>query len=183
VEFALGISAALIGAGGAFAGAWLSGRHERELEELRWRKTRSDEAADATAAAVVELTSHLASALHTIEWFTAAATLRVELFNEQRIIDYDNDMRAHLTGTVQGLVRVAHHDEPAFRTLERLTKSVWELDWQVATAAASYWSDPEETRAKIAAAFPSAGELVKALPHQIADVLPRAVPSGMNRPG
>ena len=68
--------AALIGAGGAFAGVWLSGRHERKLEHERWLRVRREEADDARAAAVVELTTHLASALQTIVWFTAAAGMR-----------------------------------------------------------------------------------------------------------
>jgi hypothetical protein len=77
-----------------------------------------------TAAAVGELTKHLASALQNITWFTAAAGMRAHPFTEQTIIDYDTDMRAILAETIQSLVAVAHQDKEAFRTLEQLTKEV-----------------------------------------------------------
>ena len=146
MEFALGIVAALIGASGAFAGAWLSGRHERQLEHERWANTRQDAADDARAAAVTELTKHLAAASQTITWFTTGAAMRSQLFSEQTITNYDTDMRTHLTATIQGLVAVAHRDEAAFRTLEQLVREVWSLDWQVASETAVYWSDPEAAR-------------------------------------
>ena len=82
--------AAPIGATGAFAGAWLSGRHERRLEHERWLNARQEAAEDARAAAVVDLTTHLAAALQTIVWFTAAAGMREQRFTEQTILDYDD---------------------------------------------------------------------------------------------
>jgi hypothetical protein len=174
VEFALGILAALIGAGGAFAGAWLSRRHERQLEQDRWWRSRQDAVEDARADAVVELTKHLASALQNITWFTTAAGMREQLFTEQTIIDYDTDMRTHLTATIQSLVAVAHRDKEAFRTLEQLTKEVWALDWAVASHAAGYWSDPQEARTKIRGAAGQAILLEQSLPHRIVDVLHHA---------
>jgi hypothetical protein len=173
MEFALGILAALIGASGAFVGAWLSGRHERELEQERWRHTRQDSAEDARAAAVTELTKHLASAVQTITWFTSGAGMRSQLFTAETITAYDTDMRAHLTATIQGLIAVAHRDEAAFHTLEELVKEVWALDWQVASDAADFWSDPEAARTKISGATGRATTLEQSLPHRIVDVLHR----------
>lgn len=173
MEFALGILAALIGASGAFTGAWLSGRHERQLEQERWRRSRQDAADDARAAAVGELTKHLASAMQNITWFTAAAGMRAQLFNEQTIIDYDTDMRERLAATIESLVAVAHQDDEAFRTLEKLTKEVWKLDWRVASYAAGYWADPEEARNAISSAVSEASALEMSLPHRIVNVLHR----------
>jgi hypothetical protein len=177
MEFALGILAALIGASGAFAGAWLSGRHERQLEHERWARTRQDSADDARAAAVTELTKHLASALQTITWFTTGAGMRSQLFSEQTITNYDTDMRTHLTATIQGLVAVAHRDEAAFRTLEQLVREVWRLDWQVASEAAVFWSDPEAARTNILGVSRTAIDLEQSLPQRIVDVL-RSRPTG-----
>ena len=177
MEFALGIVAALIGASGAFAGAWLSGRHERQLEQERWWRTRHDSAEDARATAVTELTKHLASALQTITWFTSAAAMRPQLFTEQTIIDYDTEIRAHLTATIQGLVAVAHRDEAAFGTLEQLAKEVWSLDWQVARDAANFWTDPEDARTTIGGRLAGAAALEQALPHRIVEVLHRGGPA------
>jgi hypothetical protein len=171
MEFALGILAALIGASGAFVGAWLSGRHERQLEQERWRRSRDDAAGDARAAAVEELTKHLASAMQNITWFTAAAQMRAQIFTEQTIVDYDTDMRAELAATIQSLVAVAHHDKDAFEALEQLARDVWQLDWRVASDAASYWSDPEEARQAISSAVSQATALEMALPHRIVEVL------------
>jgi hypothetical protein len=173
MEFALGILAALIGASGAFAGAWLSGRHERQLEQERWRRSREDAAEDARAAAVEELTKHVATAMQNITWFTAAAQMRAEIFTEQTIIDYDTDMRTELAATIQSLVAVAHHDKDAYDALERLVRDVWQLDWRVASEAASYWSDPEEARKAISSAVGQATALEMALPHRIVEVLHR----------
>jgi hypothetical protein len=164
---------AFIGASGAFAGAWLSGRHARQLEHERWSRTRRDAAEDARAAAVTDLTRHLASALQTVTWFTSAAGIRSQLFTEQTIIDYDAEIRAHLTATIQGLVAVAHRDEAAFRTLEQVAKEVWDLDWHVAQDAAVFWSDPEDARTKIGARLSEAAALEQALPHRIVEVLQR----------
>jgi hypothetical protein len=171
MEFALGILAALIGASGAFVGAWLSGRHERQLEQERWRRSREDAADDARAAAVEELTKHLAAAMQNITWFTAAAQMRAQLFSEQTIIDYDTDMRTELAATIQSLVKVAYHDKAAFDALEQLARDVWQLDWRVASDAASYWTDPDETRRAISSAVSQATALEMALPHRIVEVL------------
>jgi hypothetical protein len=173
MEFALGIVAALIGASGAFVGAWLSGRHERQLEQERWRRSRDDAAQDARASAVEELTKHVASAMQNITWFTAAAQMRAPLFTEQTIIDYDTDMRAELAATIQSLVSVAYHDKEAFDALEQLVQDVWRLDWQVASDAASYWSNPEATREAISGAVGQATTLEMALPQRIVEVLHR----------
>jgi hypothetical protein len=163
--------AALIGATGAFAGAWLSGRHERRLEHERWLRARREGADDARAAAIVELTSHLASALQTIVWFSAAAGMREQRFTEQTILDYDDDMRRHLAATIQGLVGVAHRDTAAFRALERLAQEVWELDASMAGHAAGYWTNPNVARERIAAQLTQAYELERRLPHRVADIL------------
>ncbi|HET9214288.1 MAG TPA: hypothetical protein VFN93_06005 [Gaiellaceae bacterium] len=163
--------AALIGAGGAFAGVWLSGRHERKLEHERWLRVRREEADDARAAAVVELTTHLASALQTIVWFTAAAGMREQRFTEQTILDYDADMRRHLTSTIQSLVGVAHRDAGAFRALERLAEEVWELDARVATEAGAHWTNPNAARARISEMLLESYRLERSLPHRIVGVL------------
>jgi hypothetical protein len=171
MEFALGIVAALIGASGAFVGAWLSGRHERQLEQERWRRSREDAAEDARAAAVEELTKHLAAAMQNITWFTSAAQMREQIFTAQTIIDYDTDMRAELAATIQSLVAVAYHDRDAFEALDQLARDVWRLDWQVASEAASYWTDPEKARLAIGSAVSHASALEMALPHRIVEVL------------
>ena len=169
----LGIVAALIGASGAFFGAWLSGRHERQLEHEKWERIQQDEREDARAAAVQELTKHLAGALHEITWFTTAADMRASLFREQTILDYDTAMRAHLAATIESLVAVAHHDKEAYRILEELTREVWQLDWQVATDATGYWNDPGEAQTKISEAGRQAIALEMSLPRRIVDVLHR----------
>ena len=171
MEFALGILAALIGASGAFVGAWLSGRHERQLEQERWQHDRSESAEDARASAVTELTKHLASAMQTITWFTTGAEMRP--FTEETIRDYDAEIRTHLNGTIQGLVAIAHRDEAAFQALEQLAREVWALDWRVASDAGGYWEDPEATRIQISAASRTAIALEQSLPHRIVDVLYR----------
>jgi hypothetical protein len=171
VEFALGILAALIGAGGAFAGAWLSGRHERQLEQERWRRGHTDAADDARAAAITELTTHLASATQTITWFTTGAEMRPKLFTEKAITDYDTEIRTHLTGTIQGLVAVAHRDVAAFQALEQLAREVWRLDWQVAQATATFWEDPEDARTRVRGRMADAIELEMTLPHRVVNVL------------
>jgi hypothetical protein len=163
--------AALIGATGAFAGAWLSSRHERKLEHERWLRTRQEEAGDARAAAVVDLTTHLAAALQTIVWFTAAAGMREQRFTEQTILDYDDAMRRHLTATIQGLVGVAHRDAAAFNALENLAQEVWELDGRVAGNAAGYWTNPNDARARISGLMVESYELERSLPHRIVGVL------------
>jgi hypothetical protein len=174
MEFVLGIFAALIGASGAFAGAWLSHRQERQLEHERWQRARQDEAEDARAAAVVELTGHVAAALQTITWFAAAAQMREQVFNEQSIIDYDKEMRVHLGATVESLVALAHQDKGAFLTLEKLANEAWELDGRVASYAADYWTDPEGARTSIGAIQSQAYQLERSVPHRIVDVLSRA---------
>lgn len=176
MEFALGIVAALIGASGAFTGAWLSGRHERELEQERWFRSRQDAAEDARAAAVCELTKDLAAAVQGITWFTASAEMREHLFTEQTIIDYDTEMRARLAATIEGLVAVAHQDAEAYGKLAELTANVWELDWRVAQSASTYWSNPEKARNDIRSVTSEATALQNSLPRRIVGVLQRADP-------
>jgi hypothetical protein len=171
VAFALGILAALIGASGAFAGAWLSGRHERRLEQERWRRSREDAAEDARAAAVEELTKHLAAAMQNITWFTSTAHMREQIFTEQTIVNYDTDMRAELAATIQSLVAVAYHDRGAFEALEQVARDVWQLDWQVASDAASFWKSPDEARSAISSAVTQASALEMALPRRIVEIL------------
>jgi hypothetical protein len=105
--------------------------------------------------------------------FTSGAEIRARLFTEQTIIDYDTEMRAHLTGVIQGLVAIAHRDESAFRALERLAKEVWALDLRVASDAASYWSDRDAARMQISGAYRKAAGLEMSLPHRIVDILHR----------
>jgi hypothetical protein len=163
--------AALIGATGAFAGAWLSTRQERKLEHERWLRARQEDAEDARAAAVVDVTTHLAAALQTIVWFTAAAGMREQRFTEQTILDYDDDMRRHLTATIQRLVGVAHRDAAAFTALEKLAQEVWELDGRVAGNAAGYWTNPNDARARISGLMVESYELERSLPHRIVGIL------------
>ena len=163
--------AALIGAGGAFTGAWLSGRHERRLEHERWLNARQEDADDARAASVVELTTHLAAALQTIVWFAAAAGMREQRFTEQTILDYDGDMRRHLTATIQGLVGVAHRDVAAFGALEKLAQEVWALDARVASQAGAYWTNPNDARVRISDMLVESYELERSLPHRIVGIL------------
>jgi hypothetical protein len=120
---------------------------------------------------VVDLTTHLAAALQTIVWFTAAAGMREQRFTEQTILDYDDDMRRHLTSTIQALVGVAHRDATAFRELERLAQEVWELDGRLASRAGGYWTNPNEARAGISDMLVESYELERSLPHRIVGVL------------
>jgi hypothetical protein len=159
VEFALRILAALIGATGAFAGTWLSGRHERQLEHERWERTRLDAANDARATAITELTKNLAAAAHALTWFTWAAEFRAQLFTEQTVIDYDTEIRAHLVAVIQSLVAVAHRDEGAFRTLVEIAKEVWVLDGAVGIDAAAYWTNSDNARTKVASYLSAAVQL------------------------
>jgi hypothetical protein len=161
----------LIGASGAFAGAWLSGRHERQLEQERWRRSREDAAQDARAAAVEELTKHVAAAMQNITWFTSSAQMRAQNFSEQTIVDYDTDMRGELAATIQSLVAVAYHDREAFDALEQVVRDVWKLDWQVASTAGGYWADPDGTRTAISSAVGEASALEMALPNRIVEIL------------
>jgi hypothetical protein len=174
IEFLLGILAALIGAGGAFGGAWLSRRHERQLEQDRWWHERQDTAEDARAAAIGELTRHLASVLQTISWFTADASIRAPLFGEQTILRYDAEISGEISSTTEALISVAYRDAVAFRTLERLVNEAYVLDWKVASQAAMHWADPEQTRVHISSMRDEANALAEALPRRIVDVLHRA---------
>jgi hypothetical protein len=171
LEVALGFGAALIGAGGALIGAWLSGRHQAELEHKKWERAQEDAAREARARAIENLTQHLAAALHTIVWFTFAARSRAELFAEQTIVDYDADMRAHFTNVIQSLVGVAHLDMSAYLRLEQLVHTVWRLDGKVAAYAAAYWSNPQKARTEIASAFAEADHLEVRLPKLFVAVL------------
>ncbi|MGH3035950.1 MAG: hypothetical protein ACRDMU_02120 [Gaiellaceae bacterium] len=120
---------------------------------------------------MVDLTTHLAAALQTIVWFTAAAGMREQRFTEQTILDYDDDMRRHLTATIQGLVGVAHRDAAAFTALEKLAQEVWELDGRVVGNAAGYWTNPNDARARISSMMVESYELERSLPHRIVGVL------------
>jgi hypothetical protein len=113
----------------------------------------------------------LAAALQTIVWFAAAASMREQRFTEQTIIDYDEDMRRHLTSTIQSLVGVAHRDPAAFRALEQLAQEVWALDARVAAQAAGYWTNPNNARAGIGGLLMESAELERSLPHRIVGVL------------
>jgi hypothetical protein len=97
--------------------------------------------------------------------------MREQRFTEQTIVDYDNDMRRHLTSTIQSLVGVAHRDAAAFRTLEKLAQEVWELDGRVASQAAGYWTNPNEARARISSMLVESYERERGLPSRIVGVL------------
>ncbi len=119
----------------------------------------------------MELTTHLAAGLQTIVWFAAAAGMREQRFTEQTILDYDDDMRRHLTSTIQSLVGVAHRDAAAFQALDRLAQEVWELDGYMAGHAAGYWTNPNAAREQIGAMLPQSYELERRLPHRIVGIL------------
>jgi len=97
--------------------------------------------------------------------------MREQRFTEQTILDYDDDMRRHLTSTIQALVGVAHRDATAFRELERLAQEVWELDGRVASRAGGYWTNPNDARAGISDMMVESYELERSLPHRIVGVL------------
>lgn len=103
--------------------------------------------------------------------------MREQRFTEQTILDYDADMRRHLTSTIQGLVGVAHRDAVAFRELEKLAKEVWELDARVASRAAGHWTNPNDARVRISDMLVESYELERSLPHRTVGVLqgPEAV--------
>ena len=106
-------------------------------------------------------------------WFAAAAGMREQRFTEQTILDYDADMRRHLTSTIQGLVGVAHRDAAAFGALDKLAQEVWELDARVASRAAGYWTNPNDARVRISDMLVESYELERSLPHRIVGVLQR----------
>ena len=97
--------------------------------------------------------------------------MREQRFTEQTILDYDDDMRRHLTATIQALVGVAHRDAAAFAALEKLAQEVWELDGRVAGNAAGFWTNPNEARARISSLMIESYELERSLPHRIVGVL------------
>lgn len=97
--------------------------------------------------------------------------MREQRFTEQTILDYDDDMRRHLTSTIQGLVGVAHRDAAAFEALEKLAQEVWALDGRVASQAAGYWTNPNDARARISDMLVESYELERSLPHRIVGVL------------
>ena len=97
--------------------------------------------------------------------------MREQRFTEQTILDYDDEMRRHLTSTIQGLVGVAHRDATAFDALEKLAQEVWALDGRVARQAAGYWTNPNDARARISDMLVESYELERSLPHRIVGVL------------
>lgn len=163
-----------MGAVAAVLGTWLGARQQRQLEREKWEQSQED----ARAAAVTELTRHLAAASQEITWFAAAAALRKERFGEESITNYDAAMKTHLTAVIEGLVAVAHRDPAAYRALLGITREVWALDLRVAGAAADYWSESEAAISSIAGLKPVAEQLVVGLPDQIVDVLDATKRSG-----
>jgi hypothetical protein len=97
--------------------------------------------------------------------------MREQRFTEQTILDYDSEMRRHLTSTIQSLVGVAHRDAAAFRSLERLAQEVWRLDGQMASLAAGYWTNPNAARDQIGAMLEPSYRLEQRLPHRIVGIL------------
>jgi hypothetical protein len=153
------------------------GRQQRQLEREKWKQAQED----ALAAAVVELTRHLAAASQEITWFTAEADLRKKRFGEESITNYDAAMKTHLTAVIEGLVAVAHRDPEAFRTLFGIAERVWELDIRVAKEASDYWSEPEAAKSRIANLKSDAVALEYDLPPQIVDVLGDSKRRGRSR--
>jgi hypothetical protein len=149
----------------------LGGRQQRQLEREKWEQAQKDAQKDALAAAVIELTRHLAAASQEITWFTGEAELRTKRFGEESIANYDAAMKAHLTAVIEGLVAVAHRDKAAYRPLFRIAQKVWALDIRVAREATSYWSKPEAAVSGIASLKPEAEELERGLPDEIVDEL------------
>ena len=170
---AVGLIGAFVGAVAVVFGTWLGGRQQRQLEREKWEQAQEDARADARAAAVIELTRHLAAASQEITWFTGEAKLRKTRFSKESIANYDAAMKTHLAAVIEALVAVAHRDEVAYRALFGITKDVWALDSQVAGAATDYWSEPEAAITEIANLKSVAVGLELALPDEIVGVLDR----------
>ncbi len=146
------------------------------MEREKWERSRQDAAADARAAAIGELSRHLAAALQTIVWFLYAAGQRKTVFDAQSITAYDTDMRAHLTATMESLVAVAHQDASAYRLLDDLAEEVWRLDTDVANRAAAFWDDPDAARASLYQLLGPSYSVMRALPRRIVAVLHGSAP-------
>jgi hypothetical protein len=171
VDFALGLTAALIGAAGVLAGTWLGGRHQVRLEREKWERSRDDAASDARAAAIGALTRHLAAALQAIVWFVWGAESRGPLFDQAIVVEYDAEMRTHFTAIIEGIVEVAHHDPVAFDALDGLAGEVFDFESKVSRHVARYLTDPEKVPPQFGALLNESYELTRGLPHRIVKVL------------
>jgi hypothetical protein len=165
----VGLVVGLAGAVAAVVGIWLGASKQRQLDREKWEQAQED----ARAAAVIELTRHLAAASQEMTWFTGEAELRKTQFGGESITNYDAAMKTHLAAVIEALVAVAHRDEEAYRALFGITQKVWALDGQVARAATDYWSEPEAAITKIANLKSAATHLELGLPDQIVDASTR----------
>jgi hypothetical protein len=133
----------LAGAVAAVVGIWLGASKQRQLEREKWEQAQED----ARAAAVIELTRHLAAASQEMTWFTGEAELRKTQFGGESITNYDAAMKTHLAAVIEALV--------------------------VARAATDYWSEPEAAITKIANLKSAATHLELGLPDQIVEASTR----------
>jgi hypothetical protein len=159
VDAVIGFVGALVGAGAALAGTFITGR--RESRDARDREVR---------LAAAEQVKALGLAFHSIEWLIWKARYAPSEFSAENLRLYEQEIHATMGTLVGGLAVIAALDFNTYRRFQVLTKELYDLDNEVGKIAARYQEQPQQTITELAATYDRTITYDEQLNRSIADM-------------
>jgi len=180
VAQALGIVlGGVLAAMGAMLGAWMSGRHQSELEERKWLRQREDALVETVRSDIRQLALKMGAAAHSMCWITWLA-VETDLSVDDakaRFADYDREMHL-LLPEIMGLMPALSTLEPKlFEELDQLAHMIFSLDARVAKAGSMFKQNPPLPQwvGDLPQLQKESAMLVSQLPRKVADIVNKVI--------
>lgn len=172
-EALVALGAALIGASAGLLGAYVQGRQQRGLDELRLAEQRRIDRRERERLAVADLAGSLSRLLQLMNWFTWEAEHRPARVTPEWVDRYDEEMKALLPVAMGHIAAVAALSAPIFRAFDPLVSDAIDLDARIGVAASGVPDDPEVARRAIGEFKDPAFALFRRFRDELAHVMGR----------
>ena len=172
-EALVALGAALIGATAGLGGAYVQGRQQRRLDEVRLAEQRRVARDERERLAVADLARSLSRVLQLMNWFTWEAEHRPARVNQEWVDRYDAEMKALLPEVMGHIATVAALSAAIFRAFDPLVSDAIDLDARIGVAASGVADDADGARAAIGMSKDPAFELFRRFRDELAHVMGR----------
>lgn len=162
---------ALFGAIAGLVGGFVTAKQQSKLEEQKSLRARQDEQDREVRLAVAELGRKMATATHSMNWFSWRAVQRPAQFTSADIDAHDQEMHTLLPEMASALLLVSALSETMYKQLKAVVQDVYDLDVELAAAASSFEDSPQPAIAKIGALKEQARHLNSDLPERVANII------------
>ena len=162
---------ALVGASAGISGALLTTWLQLRLEQRRSRQSREDAIARELSGSIQQLTTRMASSVHSMCWLTWLAATRGDRVTQANLDAYDAEQHRILPEILGYMGTVAAVDVGVYQALKPHVDEIFMLDGRIGSIGLSLDRDHETAVRELAGCYLTMTRLEQSLPTVVGNIV------------